>query len=49
MEVDDLRKISELYVCQQCAAQFLFKDDVEDHVQESGHKKILYASLDDLR
>ena len=49
MNVDDLRKMDEVYVCNQCARAFLFKDDIEEHKKETGHVEIFYASLDNLR
>jgi len=49
VNADDIRKIDELYVCQRCSMAFLFKDDIEGHRKRTGHREILYTSLDSLR
>ena len=49
MEINDIRKMTEVYVCQRCSMAFIFKADVEDHKRETGHIEFLYNSLEDLR
>jgi len=49
MNVDDIRKMDELYVCQSCSGVFLFKDDADSHKLETGHTEIEYRSLEELR
>jgi len=49
MNKDDILKMDELYVCQQCFSAFLFKDEVEDHKRKTGHPEIIYTSLEEWR
>ena len=49
MEIEDIRKMSEVYICQRCSMAFIFKDDVEDHKRDTGHMEFLHTALEDLR
>ena len=35
-----VEKLDRVYCCKQCRAVFLFKSDVNDHVEMSGHPDI---------
>jgi hypothetical protein len=36
----EMEKLDRLYLCSQCKSVFLFKSDVEDHKEMSGHDDV---------